>query len=171
MCTEDDPSVAHCSTCGKFLCDFCAKAHRRQVNFRDHKVVTLDQLSSDAVKSLERPRYCSHHPEETLKLYCNTCQALICRDCSIVDHQHHRFSFAKDARSVVQLQLEQTMKRVTKKQQEFEAHLAFIKEAEKTRDVYSLTLSQQVNEAFDSFIRSLESLRQQLKKQKRKHRT
>ena len=48
------------------------------------------------------------------------------------------------------------------KQQEFEAHLAFIKEAEKTRDAYSLTLSQQVNEAFDSFIRSLESLRKQL---------
>ena len=162
MCTEDDPSVAHCSTCGKFLCDFCAKAHRRQVSFRDHKVVTLDQLSSDAVKSLERPRYCSHHPEETLKLYCNTCQALICRDCSVVDHQHHRFSFAKDARSEVQLQLEQTIKRVSVKQQEFEAHLAFIKEAEKTRDAYSVTLSQQVNEAFDSFIRSLESLRKQL---------
>ena len=162
MCTEDDPSIAHCSTCGKFLCDFCAKAHRRQVSFRDHKVVTLDQLSSDAVKSLERPRYCSHHPEETLKLYCNTCQALICRDCSIVAHQDHRFSFTKDARSKVQQQLEQTIKRVSVKQQEFEAHLAFIKEAEKTRDVYSVTLSKQVNQAFDSFIRSLESLRKQL---------
>ena len=162
MCTEDDPSVAHCSTCGKFLCDFCAKAHRRQVSFRDHKVVTLDQLSADAVKLLERPRYCSHHPEETLKLYCNTCQALICRDCSIVDHRDHRFNFAKDARSEVQLQLEQATKGVTVKQQEFKAHLAFIKEAEKTRNTYSVTLSQQVNEAFDSFIRSLELLRKQL---------
>ena len=162
MCTEDDPSIAHCSTCGKFLCDFCVKAHRRQVNFLNHKMVTLDQLSAVAVKSLERPRYCSHHPEETLKLYRSICQALICRNCSIVDHQHHRFSFAKDARSEVQLQLEQAVKGVTKKQQEFEAYLAFIKEAEKTRDAYSVTLSKQVNEAFDSFIRSLESLRKQL---------
>ena len=162
MCTEDDPSIAHCSTCSRFLCDFCAKAHKRLVNFRDHKVVTLDQLSSDVVKSLERPRYCCHHPEETLKLYCNTCQALICRDCSIIAHRDHRFNFARDVRSEVQLQLEQAVKRVTVKQQEFEAHLAFIKEAEKTRDAYSVTLSQQVNEAFDSFIRSLESLRKQL---------
>ena len=162
MCTEDDPSVAHCSTCGKFLCDFCAKAHKRQVNFRDHKTVTLDQLSSDVVKSLERPRYCTHHPEETLKLYCTTCQTLVCRDCSIIAHRDHSFKFAKDARSEVQLQLEQAVKGVTTKQQEFEAHLAFIKEAEKTRNAYSVSLSQQVNQAFDSYIRSLELLRKQL---------
>ena len=162
MCTEDDPSVAHCSTCGKFLCDFCAKAHKRLVNFRDHKVVTLDQLSSDVVKSLERPRYCTHHPEETLKLYCTTCQTLICRDCSIIAHRDHSFKFAKDARSEIQLQLEQAVKGVATKQQEFEAHLAFIKEAEKTRNAYSVTLNQQVNQAFDSYIRSLELLRKQL---------
>ena len=162
MCTEDDPATAHCSTCGKFLCDFCAKAHKRQVSFRDHKIVTLAQLSSDVVKSLERPRYCTHHPEEILKLYCNTCQTLICRDCSIVEHRDHKYSFVKDVRPEVQLQLGEAVKAVIMKQQEFEAHLSFIKEAEITRNMYSVALLKQVNEAFDSFVHSLESLRKQL---------
>ena len=162
MCTEDDPATVHCSTCGKFLCDFCAKAHKRQVSFRDHKIVTLAQLSSDVVKSLERPRYCTRHPEEILKLYCNTCKTLICRDCSIVGHRDHKYSFVKDVRPDIQRQLREAVKAVTMKQQEFEAHLSFIKEAEITRNMYSVALHKQVNEAFDSFVRSMESLRKQL---------
>ena len=162
MCTEDDPATVHCSTCGKFLCDFCAKAHKRQVSFRDHKIVMLAQLSSDVVKSLERPRYCTRHPEEILKLYCNTCKTLICRDCSIVGHRDHKYSFVKDVRPDIQRQLREAVKAVTMKQQEFEAHLSFIKEAEITRNMYSVALHKQVNEAFDSFVRSMESLRKQL---------
>ena len=162
MCTEDDPATVHCSTCGKFLCDFCTKAHKRQVNFRDHKIVTLAQLSSDVVKSLERPRYCTHHPEEALKLYCNTCQTLICRDCSIVNHRDHKFSFVKDVRPEVQRTLGQAVTAVAVKRQEFEAHLSFIKEVEITRDSYSVALHKQINKAFDSLVRGLESLRKQL---------
>jgi len=36
---------------------------------------------------------CSDHPEEILKLFCDTCQVPICRDCALVDHRDHVYAF------------------------------------------------------------------------------
>ena len=80
MCTEDDPATTYCPTCSKFLCEFCSKAHKRQVDYRDHKTVSLGDLDAETIKGFERPRRCSHHSGELLKLYCKTCHKLICRE-------------------------------------------------------------------------------------------
>ena len=130
----------------------------------------MQKLTSKAVRSLEPPRYCAHHCEEVLKLYCNTCQELICRDCSIVEHRDHKFDFSKGIRPKVQQDIEQAMKYVIAKQQEFQTHLAFIKDAEKTREEYSKALTKQVNQEFDSFVAILESRRKQLLEQEEKSR-
>ncbi|XP_068729990.1 tripartite motif-containing protein 2-like [Montipora capricornis] len=39
---------------------------------------------------------CAKHDGETLKLFCQTCEEPICRDCTIIDHLGHRYSFIKD---------------------------------------------------------------------------
>ena len=36
------------------------------------------------------------HDGETLKLFCQTCQQPICRDCAVIDHRSHNYSFIKD---------------------------------------------------------------------------
>ena len=39
---------------------------------------------------LKKSNFCSYHPKELMKHFCNTCMRLICVDC-IVDHSGHSF--------------------------------------------------------------------------------
>ena len=162
MCTEDDPATMYCSTCGKFLCGFCSKAHGRMLEYRDHKIVALDKLDSEAMKQFERPRHCSTHTGEPLKLYCETCKSLICRDCTIVDHRDHNFGFVKTIRPKIVNTIGGLMQTVKMKQQELEAHLALVKDVEKSQDLHSAALVAEINTAFDSYVKILESHRKQL---------
>ena len=162
MCTEDDPATTYCPTCSKFLCEFCSKAHKRQVDYRDHKTVSLGDLDAETIKGFERPRRCSYHSGELLKLYCKTCHKLICRDCTLVDHHNHKFGFLKDVRPAIQKQVEASVKMVATKRKELETHLEFLKNIEKSREDHSKVLEREINDAFDSYIAKLQSRRKQL---------
>ena len=39
---------------------------------------------------LKKSNFCTYHPKELMKHFCNTCMRLICVDC-IVDHSGHSF--------------------------------------------------------------------------------
>ena len=162
MCTEDDPATTYCPTCSKFLCEFCSKAHKRQVDYRDHKTVSLGDLDAETIKGFERPRRCSYHSGELLKLYCKTCHKLICRDCTLVDHHNHKFGFLKDIRPGIQKQVEASVEMVATKRKELETHLGYMKNIEKSREYHSKALKGKINDAFDSYIAKLQSHRKQL---------
>lgn len=51
-------------------------------------------MGSEAVK---KPSFCKEHDGELLKLFCETCNEAICRDCTIVKHREHKYAFVKDA--------------------------------------------------------------------------
>ena len=171
MCTEDDPATVYCSTCGKFLCSFCSKAHGRMLEYRDHKTVALDKLDAEAMKQFERPRHCFTHPGEPLKLYCETCKCLICRDCTIVEHRNHEFGFVKTIRPKMEIKIGELMQTVKWKQEELEANLMFVNDIGKGQDMHSATLEAEINKAFDSYIKTLESHRKQLLQQAEATRT
>ena len=168
MCTEDDPVTTHCLTCSRFLCGFCSKAHKRQVDYRDHKTVSLDDLDSETLKGFERSRRCSRHSGELLKLYCKTCHKLICRDCTLVDHHNHTFGFLKDIRPDIQKQVENSVEMLSTKQEELKSHLQFTNDIEKSRIDHSEGLEREINSAFDSYIATVESHRKKLLEQERK---
>ena len=44
-----------------------------------------------------KPSFCKEHEGELLKLFCETCGKAICRDCTIVKHCDHKYTFVKDA--------------------------------------------------------------------------
>ena len=96
-CDSGDAAVSHCADCGVFMCDFCVKAHRRMHAFKNHQIVSIDEMKSGSAKALIKPSYCEKHAGETLKLFCQTCDWPICRDCTIIDHQGHKYAFVADA--------------------------------------------------------------------------
>ena len=165
MCTEDDPATVYCPTCGKFLCAFCSKAHGRMLEYRDHRTAALDKLDAEAMKQFEHPCHCSTHPGEPLKLYCETCKCLICRDCTIVDHRRHEFGFVKTIRPKIERKIGELIRAVKLKQQELETYLMLVKDIENGQGVHSTTLEAEINKAFDSYIKTLESRREQLLEQ------
>lgn len=41
--------------------------------------------------STQRPMFCDIHKQEPLKLFCETCDVLTCRDCQLVKHKDHKY--------------------------------------------------------------------------------
>ena len=47
--------------------------------------------------AVTKPLFCREHEEEVIKLFCETCEEAIYRDCTIVKHRDHEYAFVKDA--------------------------------------------------------------------------
>ena len=83
------PAVVFCCTCGQFLCTFCHEHHKSSKIFHHHQMVGLDQESVRLLPSIMTST--ENHNQET-KIYCETCQCLVCRDCTLVLHKDHRIA-------------------------------------------------------------------------------
>ena len=96
-CAGADPPVSRCTACCHFLCEFCTQAHRRARSTRAHKLMSLEDTKKAGPSAVVRPSLCREHEGEMLKLFCETCDEAICRDCTIVEHRNHNYIFVKDA--------------------------------------------------------------------------
>ena len=41
--------------------------------------------------SSQKPVFCDIHKQEPLKLFCETCDRLTCRDCQLLKHKDHKY--------------------------------------------------------------------------------
>ena len=98
QCTSrDDAAVAFCCSCCSFLCNFCKESHKRMKKTYQHELIELGGKKASEGNSLHighQSVYCTRtdHEEEKLKFYCKDCETLICRDCTIVIHQGHKYT-------------------------------------------------------------------------------
>ena len=64
----------------------------------EHKVDTLEDLKRGGALSIPLkeapPPNCQEHDEQ-MKIFCFDCNCLICRDCTVIDHNGHKFNFLK----------------------------------------------------------------------------
>lgn len=91
---------------------------------------------------------CAKHDGEPLKLFCQTCEQPICRDCTIIDHHDHRYSFIKH---LFVAEKEKTLKLV----QESRAAISALESTVETVGIQEGKLeenSRKVQKCIDSFI-------------------
>ena len=89
-----------CRDCGKFVCEACIEVHKTWEEYSTHKVISLEQLKSDATEMVPPTKkilYCSKHPGKELDLFCETDQELICRDCIVKTHRDHQYDLVSEA--------------------------------------------------------------------------
>eukprot|EP00731_Ephydatia_muelleri_P032714 Em0024g258a len=90
------PAVVFCCTCIELLCASCYEHHKFSRKLSDHLIVKLDKESLKLLPSIMKPtkHFCSlpHHEKEELKFFCEICQLLTCRDCTLVLHKDHRIA-------------------------------------------------------------------------------
>lgn len=101
-CSEEK-AVAFCHSCdekGLFICAKCEDAHKQMKVFADHNVVSLADLKQGSLIHLPSKKtltyFCTKHNGNLKKLYCSTCNQLICHDCIHVDHPKdsgHKYDF------------------------------------------------------------------------------
>ena len=101
-CTKaQQPAMSYCRDCGEFICAMCTTIHSHWDDFAEHEVVALEQLESkmkelDALKKVTL--YCSLHKGKELEIYCETCEELICHNCTVTKHcrPEHKYSLVDD---------------------------------------------------------------------------
>ncbi|XP_028398983.1 uncharacterized protein LOC114522489 isoform X2 [Dendronephthya gigantea] len=92
-------SVARCVTCEKFLCRECLTDHNKYRGHTGHSVLTMEELSKpENRKKINDKMYCNEHQGKKLKVYCETCDQLICKDCMDFKHvkENHSCFLVKD---------------------------------------------------------------------------
>ena len=89
-------AIAFCRQCAEFICAGCERCHKKMKVFNSHVVASLVDLKMGGVKNIplkEAPEVkCPEH-NQVIGLFCFDCDCLICRDCTIIDHNGHKFEF------------------------------------------------------------------------------
>ena len=77
----------------------CTTIHSEWDVFTKHEVVALEQLENKVkqVDTLKKVTlYCSLHESKELELYCETCEELICHNCTVKKHKDHQYDLVGD---------------------------------------------------------------------------
>lgn len=160
---DENDAVAYCSNCCCYLCETCWNNHRKQVFTENHITVSLEDIKhSDrrtGAKSLQKVQYCEDHEDEVLKLFCKTCEKVICRDCALVKHRDHEYKFIREVRPEIMQHLEALAKEVQAKEIEYKNYIGYV---ENIREIATDTLAsceRQVNETCHQLQEAIESRR------------
>ena len=92
-------ATGFCRDCGKFICDKCTEMHQMWDDLATHKIVMMQDIQADTATLIplkKKVLYCPKHKENVLKIYCETCNELICNDCTIRLHQGHQYDVISD---------------------------------------------------------------------------
>ncbi len=102
LCMDQQEAQSRCMDCPFFLCANCQAIHQRIPGMAGHVTMALDTLRSGSAslrsKVQDKP-LCERHRGEKKRFYCLTCQQLICRDCTVVEHREstHKFTTVDEA--------------------------------------------------------------------------
>ncbi|KAG8438451.1 hypothetical protein GDO86_008942 [Hymenochirus boettgeri] len=94
-CTEKNSAHSLCITCNKWLCSTCAEQHRHTKN--DHFLSSTQRASAGTEGATGNFLCCPLHLQESLKLFCESCDTLVCRHCVMTEHKDHRFRHLDEA--------------------------------------------------------------------------
>ena len=92
-------ATSFCRDCGQFICATCADVHINWDDLSSHDVVSVAQLQSEVSKHVPPKKVtfmCSKHKDQQLRLYCETCEDLICHDCTVRVHKGHQYDLISD---------------------------------------------------------------------------
>ena len=162
---EDGRATGYCRDCSEFVCDECQAVHKKLKKMKHHKIATLKELQTQAA-NLFRPKKvipnCPKHPENALKIYCETCSTLICMDCTIRLHRDHNYDLLADVFHKHKEELVSSLKPVKQKLHTVQQALkAFDSRAKEINDQRA-TLEAHIHKEIDQLHQMLDKRRAQL---------
>lgn len=164
-CDSGDSAISHCSNCRVYMCKFCVTAHKRILATKDHKSLSLEEVRRLGTKIPKKPAMCSKHSGETLKLFCKTCQRIICTDCIIVDHCNHKYSFVAEVATKERKILQAVLQETKSKERAVEEGLKALETMKNHVHDKAATVNKDVDAFFDKQVKELEHLRADLKRE------
>ena len=98
---HNNSATGYCKQCTRFLCPECLDAHNKWQLFSTHEVINVQDVKVLNTSKLlplneDKNMKCNVH-NEPINVYCETCQQLICRDCTISQrHQNHKYKLVTE---------------------------------------------------------------------------
>jgi len=87
-----------CGNCGahywcveaeEAYCKDCKSIYSSLKYTKDHHIYNFDELIKDrSLQANHRIQLCQKHPKETLRLYCETTNECVCRDCTLTEYKN-----------------------------------------------------------------------------------
>ena len=162
-CDSEDVAETRCNECGIFICHYCTEFHRRSRPTKLHRLLSMDELKSSAgPENIAEKIRCTKHKEEVIKLYCKTCQATICRDCTIVDHRQHEYVFVEDVAFQEKQNLQKDLNEVKERKVRVLQGISYLREFDEGLIAKKESTISEINKHFDGLSRVVESRRKEL---------
>uniref|UniRef100_A0A669BWE3 E3 ubiquitin-protein ligase TRIM33 n=1 Tax=Oreochromis niloticus TaxID=8128 RepID=A0A669BWE3_ORENI len=167
-CEDNAGTIGFCVECGEWLCKTCVEAHQRVKITKDHKIRTKEDADSVSTSG-QRPVFCPIHKQEPLKLFCETCDTLTCRDCQLLEHKEHRYQFLEEAFQNHKSIIETTMAKLQEKKNfvhysvsQVQSRLKELNETHRKVEheikIAVFTLINEINKKGKSLLQQLESV-------------
>ncbi|CAH1249430.1 TRIM2 [Branchiostoma lanceolatum] len=107
-----EASKSWCADCATLMCESCIAVHRKLPFSKDHEVTGEETLKAERdVRNFQRKRHCQKHKNHELVFYCESCNALVCTACTVVDHRPGKDHNPVEITSVAQVR-EKTLQRL-----------------------------------------------------------
>ena len=161
-CVGGDLPTNRCTTCSHFLCEFCTQAHQRGRNTQSHSLISLQEAKKMGSLCVTKPSFCNEHEGEVLKLFCMTCEEAICRDCTIVKHRGHEYTFVKDAFSKRKESLLKILSETKTKASTLKKGLTNVSEKKRSVNLCADQTVQEVIKCFRNLTACLDARRSEL---------
>ena len=169
LCTSSNPATMWCIECDGTVCSECFASHKRMKIFSQHKVIPMQEFTSDpkhAIKVFLNPGVCPAHPDQVLKFYCYTCDQTICVECALLDHPRGEHKFDSIGKVIVE-EKEEVLKTAAilepMRDKVCEAINRIATSKDDITDKHQLNMKQ-VNSLFDELHQILEQQREEMLK-------
>ena len=89
---------SYCKQCATFLCPECLPLHNKWKPNTGHQILSLDEVASTAHQlpcAKQDLMSCTDH-NKPLDLFCESCQQLMCHDCTVKKHKDHNYDLVTD---------------------------------------------------------------------------
>ena len=168
---ETVPGEFYCTDCSEYLCNNCARVHRKSKTSKHHKLLCRDEMPKKKLTTVQE-KFCSKHSVELIKYFCENHEQLCCSVCVTLDHRKCKVLYIDDIAGgfntsqeyqdlLKQIKLLETKLNETKKQSE--------KNCEDVNKCFTTLISDiehfrsQINTKFDEIQRKLKEKAQKVK--------
>ncbi|KAK3726934.1 hypothetical protein QZH41_014787 [Actinostola sp. cb2023] len=167
-CDSKEAAKGRCFDCDTFVCDYCIAAHQRLSALKDHQVKTFEEIKITGIPAaMEKNLSCGKHKGEMQKLFCKTCEELICRDCTIIDHKDHDICFIVDIAQEHKEILTMEIKTASATKGKVEVSLKSVQVMKKRSKENLVNTEKRIDDVINKQIQALEQKRINLKQESR----
>ena len=131
-CTKTN-ATGYCKECSKFLCQRCIEVHKEWAPLAKHHIMDLSDVAASAFQlpsaKDETNLTCSSHGKP-LEIFCETCEAVICHNCTVRIHKNHDYDLVVDSYPKHRQKLEEALSPVKGKIEDIKHLLSALEQRE-----------------------------------------